>query len=209
MSPSPASTMVPQTIQLLSSFLEEDNITSYFSQDEDEKPVVRKSIPKLLDALVFLLRTTPRDGKVFAMTLGIDSKEVIITLAANKAEDLSGEDALSPQTLLVTIWNYLVEFSKMSTPPVLETYLYMTHLLNIHSPLLRHRFQKWRDACKRLCDSIEEDKAGPTLGEGVEEYLKAVNTICTATEALLASGVPFSEQSVRLYGVEISRFVNN
>ncbi|KAK7682089.1 hypothetical protein QCA50_014675 [Cerrena zonata] len=42
------------------------------------------------------------------MTLGINSKEVVV-LATNKAENL-----LSPQTLLVTILNYLVELAPKS-----------------------------------------------------------------------------------------------
>ena len=206
---------IHQMMRFLSNLPREDYCTldTFFPPIADPHSLDRfhlsAAVPKLLDALVFALHTEPKDGKTYALTLGVCDSEILATLAGNRAADVSILCPNSPQVILETIWSYM---SKLSTV-VHDQGLYeecitdfTSYYVNLNSTLIRHRFnkrsQKYEEFWKRY--QSREPKGNLIFVQGGEEYLERAHRIYLSTQRFcdtLESGAKVSpdRDSVREY----------
>lgn len=184
---------VPQTVQLLSvltrdvsSYCVPDAIIPGRREPHDGKfPEFRK----LLNALAFFLRVTPKGGKVFAITMTIGSHEAVAALSANTIEDVNSSDNSSPKIILGAIWDHLVQLAtdmETSGEPVTsdeKQNRFATYLISTHSQLLEHRLRKRSKAYEKFRRAFMElrDAPGVPLGS-VNDYLEKVHMIYTTTQ---------------------------
>lgn len=179
---------IPQTVQLLSCLSEDvsPDYTPGTIPDSQQRYLDRRLnsvVPPLLDAFNFFLRTCPRDGKVFAMTLSIGSHEVIAALAANTTEDVNRSDASSPGVILSTIWDYM---TKMATADQKTAVGCAAYLLNRNSTLLSHRFRKRSEVYEKFRRTYDQIRKSPNpYIDGVRDYLERVHVIYTTTKAFV------------------------
>ncbi|KAK7678890.1 hypothetical protein QCA50_018030 [Cerrena zonata] len=209
-----------QSIQILSSL--SDDISSYYTpepipvwrQRSADPRLNSRVIPELLDALIFFLRTSPNDGKLFAMTLSISSYEMVVTLAANTTAHAACSDAPSPQTVLETIWNYMAKMAATARAhdvEAIEAGLYVrfaAYLLDRYSVILRHRYEKRCNEYERFRKAYHElDMTSLPISARAKDHLEKVHGVYTATktfcEVLASTTGPVAEKSVQVFTVTL------
>lgn len=189
MNPSPALN-IPQTVQLLSYF--SDDISPFYTPPAPRLPWQKDPldplIPKLLDALLFFLQTDAENRKISAVTLAVNNKEAILTLASNVTQqDADSSDTSSSQVILGTIWKYMVAYTtsrvRDSREQSQQAYKQLvTYLLRTHFPLILRHFNERCEQYQRFSQTFQQPDVVLMTNGKLKNYLQTVDIIHTATE---------------------------
>ena len=172
----------PQIIQFISAFPDDLSPFRSFRPLSFQGPPV---VPKLLDALVFFLHTTP--GGKHALTIELSAHEIFVTLAASISTDAAtaserSSPLSSPQATLEKIWEHMVSCCSVPPNAAANTKLALC-LLEIHFPLLVYRFEKRRGLYLQLREATRRSEVAANLGYRVTNFLDAADVVYTAIDA--------------------------